>query len=178
MRKSLWLALAALSLAVFSPAAHADLITDGTLTFTPTFGSPTPTGSFVYGDTTNTWTSFTVDWDGVVFDFGAALNGSKTTLAAFNAISPSWCGEAPEEPDGTVCTEAGSFNLGSQVEIGPETPANFTDETAVAFGSYTVTETAVTVPAPPIGRGLLVLLAVLFAAKLLARNRKQHSITA
>jgi hypothetical protein len=176
MWKSLRLARAALFLAIFSSAAHANLITDGTLTFTG--GSPTPTGSFVYDDTTNTWTSFTVGWDGVVFDFGAALNGSKTTLAAFNAIPASWCGEAPQEQQGTLCTAAGSFNIGSQIEIGPETPANFTDETAIGFGSYTVTETAAAVPAPPIGRGLPILLIVLIAAKHLARNREHHSIAA
>ena len=172
MRKSLWLALAALSLAVFSPTAHADAITDGTLTFTVGFGGPTPTGSFVYDDTTNTWTSFTVDWDGVVFDFGVPLNGSKTTLADFNAISPEWCGEAPDELQGTLCTAAGTFNIGSMFEIGPEPPVTFTDETAVAFGTYTVTETAVTVPEPPIGRGLPVLLVVIFAAKLLGTQQE------
>jgi hypothetical protein len=53
--------------AVCTPYAHADSITDGTLYFTVTSGSPAPSASFVYDNTTGTMTSLTVDWDGAVF---------------------------------------------------------------------------------------------------------------
>ena len=40
------------------PYAHADSFTDGTIDFTVTAGSPAPTGSFVFDNTTNSTNSF------------------------------------------------------------------------------------------------------------------------
>jgi hypothetical protein len=76
--KSLLLAIALVFWAVTS--AHADSITDGTLNFTvtavgPFHGTYTPTGSFVFDNTTDTLTSFAVNWNGVVFDFVPLFTG-------------------------------------------------------------------------------------------------------
>jgi len=51
--------------------AQADSIIDGTFTFTEPANLiyPVPTAaSFVWDSTTSTWKSFTVDWDGAVFN--------------------------------------------------------------------------------------------------------------
>ena len=62
--------------------ARADSFTDGTINFNVTAGSPTPTGSFAFDNTTDSFTSFTVNWDGHTFDFASSANGlSATTIS-------------------------------------------------------------------------------------------------
>jgi len=80
MQKTLWIILAALIAAIGAPNAHADTITDGAFGFTVDgIGPPStqflPSGSFVYDNSTNQFTSFTVMWHGVSFDFTTAANG-------------------------------------------------------------------------------------------------------
>lgn len=143
-------------LAVAVPRARADLITDGTLDFTVTSGSPTATGSFVFDDTLNSFTSFIINWDGAVYDFEPAFTG--TTLPSLS-LSGTWCGSVTTTfvacPDSTLSVADGGFGLVYPMAVsmpafaeGPNLPANFTDDTAMAIGSFTVTTTTVAVPEP------------------------------
>ena len=130
MRKSLWIILAVLIAAIGVPTAHADSITDGTFNFTA--GSPTPTGSFVWDNTTSTWNSFNIDWNGLVFSFASLIPdlGALPTTGTYA---------------GTV-VEAflNDFFLGQIMQINrvSNAPGN------TALGTYSVTETVVGTPEP------------------------------
>lgn len=52
---------------------RATLITDN-INFSLTGGSPAPSGSFTYNTTTNSFTTFTVSWAGILFDLTASVN--------------------------------------------------------------------------------------------------------
>ena len=52
---------------------RATLITDN-INFSLTGGSPAPSGSFTYNTTTNSFTTFTVSWAGILFDLTARVN--------------------------------------------------------------------------------------------------------
>jgi hypothetical protein len=134
-------------LAVTVPRARADLITEGTFDFTATSGSPTPTGSFVFDDTLNKITSFTINWNGAVYNFE---DNFLFTLAELSAPGV-WCASVTttsETCDGGSAA-GGVFALvyptGVAEQI-PNMPVNFTDDAAMASGSFTVTTT--TVPEP------------------------------
>jgi PEP-CTERM motif len=83
MRKLGWILPAVLLLAAIgAPKANADdSVTDYSINFTQTGGSlaSVPTGSFVYDNTTNTFSDFSVDWDGFVFDLTSAANDPEIT---------------------------------------------------------------------------------------------------
>jgi len=67
--------VALLITALGSTSAHADAITNYTITFTTTSGSPAPTsGSFTYDSTTPAFSNFLVTWDGGTFDLTASAN--------------------------------------------------------------------------------------------------------
>jgi hypothetical protein len=129
MRKISRLAAVAV-LAVSATYAHADSIIDVTLHFTVTSGSPTPTGSFVVDvDGKQTVESFTVDWDGAVYN-----------LAPPNQVPPIsgyWCAVAPDNVT-SVCGGRGIFAL-NEFATAPEDPAMFTDNVAAASGTYSYT---------------------------------------
>jgi PEP-CTERM motif len=114
----------------------------GTLNFTVASGSPTspiPTASFVYDDTTNTLTSYTVDWDGAVLNYNVSPFNEQA-LAMFSAPG-SWCGTVGPEPH--PCP-VGNFDLNGFLVALPSGAAD-----ATAFGTYTVTTTTTTaVPEP------------------------------
>ncbi|HKN61730.1 MAG TPA: PEP-CTERM sorting domain-containing protein [Candidatus Acidoferrales bacterium] len=80
MRKSLWIILTVLVGVIGAPNAHADacpagnICTDYTINFTTLGGSPSPSGGFVYDDTTNQFVSFAVMWGGLGFDLTALAN--------------------------------------------------------------------------------------------------------
>jgi hypothetical protein len=140
----------ALLIAVCPQKAQADTYTYGTLEFTVTSGSPTPTGSFTLDDTTNTFTSFTVNWDGAAFDFDGVL-GSAIALSGY------WCGQASLFSAGIACVgNDGTFAFANQLYngipvasyIGADPDALYTNISAFAYGSYTTTETAVPTPEP------------------------------
>lgn len=160
MRKHLRFVFALLVVAVCATFAHADSLTDGTLNFTVTSGSPTPTGSFVWDSTTSTWNSFTVNWDGAVYNFAPQF----TNLTDF-ATSGSWCGAAPNNLTAT-CPPV-IFQLPGSGGIIPE-GATFTDINAAANGTYTVTETPVATPEPS---SLAMLLFGLVALSVVALRR-------
>jgi hypothetical protein len=67
MRKPLWILFTALFTLMVTPNVYAGSVTTYTIHFEG-YG-PLPTGSFVYDDTTNQFLSFTVQWDGLTFDF-------------------------------------------------------------------------------------------------------------
>ena len=91
MRKSLLIIPGLLLFAAIgTPIAIADTITDGTLNFTVSTGKPTPTGSFVFDNTTSTFMSFVVSWNGELFDFTSAAN---FTVNSFPNLP------APSHPD-------------------------------------------------------------------------------
>jgi len=75
MRKSLWVILAVLVVAIGAPAAFGD---NYTINFTNYSGSPTPTGSFMYA--AGSFSGFDVYWDGYTFDFTTLANGYSGTV--------------------------------------------------------------------------------------------------
>lgn len=81
MRKSLWIILVLLLFAAMdAPKAHADVVTDYAITFTPPGFGTTPAPALVtYDNTTNLFTSFTLDWDGTSFDLTASANTPTTS---------------------------------------------------------------------------------------------------
>lgn len=161
MRKSLWI-ITLLFGVIVAPNAHADSVTDYTITFTGT--APIPTvGSFEYDNTTQTFNYLTVVWDGVRLDLTSVANnpyigyggptciGSATRAQASLALLTA-CGSPPE----LVWTASGSvtsftvfeFYIDYPVspslsadghgvmEIYPSSPP-FVSEAAAAQGSFT-----------------------------------------
>src|SRR5690348_16782764 len=163
--------------AVGAPLAHASLI-HGTLNFTVTYGSPAPTGSYVLNTTTNTWNTFTVDWDGAVYDFAFALSFPDADAALIRTILAGggpWCALAPLN-DTLSCGPVpvpGSFSLYGFQSI-PVSPT-FTDLFAGATGTYTVTETTVATPEPGSLAMMLLGLGVLLAGVGLKRRNAVRS---
>jgi hypothetical protein len=106
MRKSLGIIalLLAVSLsALLSPGVYADTFTDYTITFLGPTGTLFPTsGTIVYDSTpgaVNPFTSFSVSWDGEIFDFAAIANqynylAGTQTPAMFNTSVPGCTGAA------------------------------------------------------------------------------------
>lgn len=175
MRKSLWILLAVMVVAFSATNAHADSLTDGTINFTVTSGSPTPTGSFVFDNTTNSFSSFSVLWAGLVFDLTSSANGlSGATVAGcpsagiFSYLVDNGCG-------GKSGWEANGVNMNTGH---PEFDfLNMNDNTfhlfgrvssslngLVADGTFSTTTTSVTASEPSsvalmlVGVGLVLLL--------------------
>lgn len=143
MRKSLWIIVVVLFVAIAAPNAHADSSTDGTITFTVSSGGPIATGSFVFDDTTDTLTSYTVTWDGVLFNFQPLLASIPVTLTELED-SGTWCGVASSAtpPDG--CFGPGEMTLSTLTYLVANTGIGvYTINSAVAEGSYVVTATTV-----------------------------------
>jgi hypothetical protein len=133
--------------------ANADTFTDGTFNFTVTNGSPTPTGgSFVFNDTTNTFTSLTVSWNGVTYsDFNFTVAGIDSSNVTFPG---SWCGAAFTLIPGDCPAQFFFLTWANMASRGVPNPVgSFTDGNAAANGTYTVTATTA-VPGPIAGAGL------------------------
>jgi hypothetical protein len=82
MRKSLWIALVLLLVAISTPNAHADSYVSGNIQFTVTGGTMpvAPTGSFVYDASTNLFQTISVTYQGVIgFDLAPCANGYVNT---------------------------------------------------------------------------------------------------
>jgi len=133
-------------LAVGGTYAQADSIVDGTFTFTEpaNFPYPVPTaGSFVWDSTTSTWKSFTVDWDGAVFNFAKVF----PDLADL-PTEARWCADGPGINN---CAAPGRLALyQTKFNTAPE-QSTWTDLSAFAYGGYTVKETATTAGSTPAG---------------------------
>lgn len=148
MRKSFWIFLALLIMAVGAPVAHADTITDGTITFTLTSGSPDPgNATFVFDNTTNTFTSFTGSWAGL----GITFITTGVTLANLPA-SGTWCATSENGPGNGPCPSQLPEGIGilmiSALPTGFIVSHNGSDEGYAASGTYTVTEAVVSTPEP------------------------------
>src|SRR5262249_44515973 len=118
--------------------AQADLITDSTINFEITQGSPTPTGSFIYDDTTLTLTSYLVSWDGFTFDFTNLIGVLSKPVLSLQELQQagSWTA-AIFESSGTF---GANFNLtypirGFNISITLSNPVALTS----ADGTFTVT---------------------------------------
>ncbi len=172
MRKIFWSVLAVLFVGVCAPYAHADSITKGTLNFTvtqvgPFHGAFTPTGSFLYDNTTNTLTSFTANWDGVVFDFAPLFTGVDLAVLGEGG---NWVASGNLGVD-TPHPATPYFSLDGISDLSPCCGA-FTDGGARASGTYTVTE-EVTTPDP----SSFALLMLGLAALIMVRKRCfQHQL--
>lgn len=139
MRKFYWSVLALLFVGVCAPYAHADSITQGTLNFTvtavgPFHGTFAPTGSFVYDDTTKTFASLTVKWDGVVFDLAPLFTG--VALAVLDE-GGNWAASGNLGVD-TPHPATPYFSLDGVFDY-PTCCVQFTDGGARASGTYAVT---------------------------------------
>jgi hypothetical protein len=148
MRKSLWIILAVLIAAIGAPVAYADSFTDGTITFTVSSGGPTPTGSFVIDNGTGLFTSFSVSWNGEVYDFAVGLLPPPPVFITgpFPFVG-TWCGVGPDGGNCMGDTRSGTdFGLAGPffVTLGPPSTGTALSADAIASGSYTVTETTVT----------------------------------
>jgi hypothetical protein len=168
MRKSLWIMLAVMVVAISAPNANADSITDGTFIFNVITGNPTPTGSFIWDSTTSTWISFTVDWNGAVFNFAL-------TVPDLSALEPTedWCASAPlnENP----CVAPTNFLLNQTPPSAPyiaSSPGPWKVPTDAATGTYTVTETVVGTPEPSSYALMLLGVGLVF----LMRKRINHGL--
>jgi len=95
-----------------------------------------PTGSFVHNDTTNTLISYTVDWDGAVFNFQPGFSGSSLSNLG---SAGDWCGAGPNSTAILViCGANQTFTLYT-AHVAAEPPAMFADPSAWAEGQFTVT---------------------------------------
>jgi PEP-CTERM motif len=152
------IAVAAAVSFLFSAAARADVITDYTITFTQTEGSPAPTsGQFVYDNTLNTFTSFTVDWDSEVLNFTAAANagpssagtcnpgpgtGPEQTLNMLTGVDPTGCSTGAQyqfrQSDQDVLGNPATGPNAENISIHDPSPPVDLD---VSAGSFSVAET-------------------------------------
>ena len=171
MRKVLSIAFVVLVVGIGAPAVMADTI-DGNLNFTVTGIPLVPTSSFVFDTNTDSFTSFTVVWAGVGFDFTAAAN---------SYVGPNGCGGvgmfiqvltspscSPGDWGAHLQPDSGFFELGapngSFILVNAVLPGRGTVEDT--GGTFTVTTTTVT-PEPSVlaftlsGVGLLWLLAAM-----------------
>lgn len=180
MRKIPLLLLLILACVVSAPAIHADTFTNGTLNFAVVTGSgPTPTGSFVFDNTTSVFNSFTVQWNGQTFDFATA----GITLANLGT-SGNWCAATQADLQGPCLSifpspsvfflecSPGTFPLdcsnGFKEQDGISGTVGSTPITNTTLGTYTITETSSAVPEPT---SLLLLASGLAALPFLKRRR-------
>jgi|HubBroStandDraft_4_1064222.scaffolds.fasta_scaffold189698_1 hypothetical protein len=141
-------------------AAHAtDVFTDYTIAFTQTSGSPAPTsGQFVYDDTINTFTLFTVNWNSEVLNFMAAANAGPSVIGTCNAGPGNGAQQTLDmltgvDPTGCAHNQQYQFLSGDEDIIGnPQGGANednfaMSDSGSLGpFSSGTFTVTAVPEP--------------------------------
>jgi len=149
------LCVLALPLALGARHARADLIIDGTLNFTASSGSPTPTGGFVYDDTTNSVISYTMNWNGANYDLTTPLKILAPSLTTLTQPGD-WCATASTFSISFLCTNIHNqtFEDTFALEIpnniffaGPTRPFQYISIDAAALGSFTVA-TAIAAPEP------------------------------
>lgn len=138
-------AFAGMSLLV-TGIASADIVTEATLTFTATSGGPTPTGSWIFDDTRQVFTSWTVSWDGIDFSFTSLARNPSVPVAT----QGTWCGAAPAAQAPLPSCQyfyPGDF-LMDDIAGGPLS-TTFTDYSAKGQGTYTLaTERTFNTPEP------------------------------
>ncbi|HEY4951574.1 MAG TPA: PEP-CTERM sorting domain-containing protein [Candidatus Acidoferrales bacterium] len=133
MRKSLWIIVAVLLVAIGAPVSHADS-TDYTLSFSGGNPNPTSGGTVVFDDSTDTYTTFLVDFTGLSFDFSGSTSADiPTTGTWFGCAFPGDTG-----PCGTMAL----LQVGSALLTSSGIPSG----SAKTNGTYALT--AVTAPEP------------------------------
>jgi PEP-CTERM motif len=145
MRKSLWIMLAILLVAIAAPSAHADSYTDYTLTFGLTDGSPNATsgGTVILDNTSGIYTTFSVDWNGVVFDFSGLFDKTLPLSAYWTGCAENAGSTCPLNGVSSCCTFVPSLSC----NCGNSFPGTgFTDPTAAALGTYTLNPVAAPEP--------------------------------
>jgi hypothetical protein len=172
MRKSLWMILAVLFLAIGAPISRADSITDYTLSFTLTDGSPNAAsgGAVIFNNTAGVISPFEVDWNGVTFDF------SEVAISDLS-LTGLWSGCTV--PDGMTCgvDELSNFAFANEgvtdvVQVGSNAPS--ASANAVALGTYQL----IAVAAPEPGSAAFMLTGVglvLVMRKRLALRHPQYT---
>ena len=139
MRKTLWI-IPLLFAAISAPNVHADDDTDYTINFTLSPPGTLPTaGSFVYDNTTNTFVSFTVDWDGLVFDLTSSANSPLIISDGPPCISGA-TGPQATLALMTTCNSATPAAYWDAVNPTPEQSGSNADFTFIAFGPGVTTE--------------------------------------
>jgi hypothetical protein len=142
MRETLWIvSVLFLLLTIGAPNAHADSITDGTINFTVSSGSPAPTGSFSFDNTTNAFTSVDVEWDGGEFLFSPLFG----MVVPPTATSGSWSAADPSVTFNQFGPAIFALFIGLTTLSTFSGPA-FTDPNAIADGTFTVTSCATSEP--------------------------------
>jgi hypothetical protein len=130
-----------------APNANADSITDVTINFTVKSGSLTPTGSFLFDNTTSAFTSFTVDFDGLAFDLTTLAN-ALSALTLQGCASPGFlayleangCGASPSwiaGTSGTSGTIEGFFFSDTATDFGENVAIPGGAPTVGAIGTFT-----------------------------------------
>lgn len=150
------------------PVARADVIIDGTVDFTVTSGSPTPTGSFVYDQTTSTLSSYSVSWDGVTFDMTSHMDAAFRVLSNLEA-SGTWNAALFGRPDFFAQFQM----LTASADMTPVLETTTSTQGASANGDYTVstgtTGTTASVPEPA---SIALFAAALLGLGFLARHKR------
>jgi hypothetical protein len=168
-----------LLVAVWVPA-HADSVTDYTITFTTASGVPTPmSGSFTYDSTNPSFSNFLVVWNGTTIDLTAAANSpfdgatvnsgtgcsgeSATPSYGFMLMSQSltgcsvgysWLGVLVQGSSGFDFVANIPGQAGANDQIYSATTSFTTIE---AFGGFTITATPEPTSGALLGCGLLTL---------------------
>ena len=128
MRKSLWIMLAALLVAIAAPVSRADSFTDYTLSFTGGIPNPASGGTVKFDDTTDTYTTFLVDWLGLSFDFSGSTSANIP-------ITGTWSGCAFPGNTGPCGGTMANLLVGSALVVSSGIPSGF----AKTEGTYTLT---------------------------------------
>jgi hypothetical protein len=144
MRETLWIvSVLFLLMTIGAPNAHADSITNGTINFTVSSGSPAPTGSFSFDNTTNAFTSVDVEWDGGEFLFSPLFGivvPPTTTSGSWSAAGPS----VTFNQFGAIF--ALFIGLTTLSTFSGSAFTDFTDPNAIADGTFTLTSCATSEP--------------------------------
>jgi hypothetical protein len=133
MRKTLWIMLAVLLVAISAPKAHADSTTDYTLSFTLTDGSlnAASVGTVIFDNTTGEFNTLNVVWNGVKYSFIGIDSSGISTTGSWSA-----CAALQNPPDCDFHNNVAVFDLGGMVLANP--PGG-TTVNATADGSYVLT---------------------------------------
>jgi|SRR5580700_387239 hypothetical protein len=155
MRKSLWIVLTAFFLSMGALSAHADTVTNYTITFTAASGILPTSGSFTYDSSTPKFSNFLVVWDGLSFD----LTSSANTPLIFGPVPPACLGgDSNAAATFQLLTNCGDLVTGWLGKVGGS-PASriftFVSPTeSCIFDADCISISAVTVPVGPISEAL------------------------
>jgi hypothetical protein len=176
-RFGLWTTIL-LATACCAPAALADAITTYNINFTTSLGDSPSAGSFTYDSTTQSFSDFTVTWEGLLFTLTGAANdpstlgppcsGGQTGAAASFALLDGTCSPNTEwfvgpqpttlTPEFTFASESGS------IAIFNFNPSDFPPGSGESSGGWTITA----VPEP---ESAVLLATLLCAGAFLLRKR-------